>query len=166
MVFLIHIECLLINKFCRPWTVKYISCLPEETINCVSCIWRDRTVALILLEEATMLFWCKPCDPVWSSGSDTWLSPRRPGFDSRYRKVILLIFYLCVFFALLFSLLLSLILRLYYIFLTGGCLWGFTLRKTASNFKRFYMYFIVVLKSCNLYLFLRLYTNEIALKST
>ncbi|KAL1265446.1 hypothetical protein QQF64_003473 [Cirrhinus molitorella] len=25
--------------------------------------------------------------PIWSSGQDSWFSPRRPGFDSRYGKV-------------------------------------------------------------------------------
>ncbi|KAL1265151.1 hypothetical protein QQF64_003178 [Cirrhinus molitorella] len=24
--------------------------------------------------------------PIWSSGQDSWFSPRRPGFDSRYGK--------------------------------------------------------------------------------
>jgi len=49
-------ECLLINIFCRPWTVEFISCLPEKTISCVSYNWRDRTAAVILLEEAMMFF--------------------------------------------------------------------------------------------------------------
>ena len=26
--------------------------------------------------------------PAWSSGQDTWLSPRRPGFNSRCRKIL------------------------------------------------------------------------------
>ena len=26
--------------------------------------------------------------PIWSSGQDTWLSPRRLGFDSRYGRII------------------------------------------------------------------------------
>ncbi|CAM4732874.1 unnamed protein product [Leuciscus chuanchicus] len=26
-------------------------------------------------------------DPIWSSGQDSWFSPRRPGFDSRYGKL-------------------------------------------------------------------------------
>ena len=28
--------------------------------------------------------------PIWSSGQDSWFSPRRPGFDSRYGNVALL----------------------------------------------------------------------------
>ena len=30
--------------------------------------------------------------PAWSSGQDSWLSPSRPGFDFRYRKITFYIF--------------------------------------------------------------------------
>ena len=33
----------------------------------------------------------QPRYPIWSSGQDSWLSPRRPGFDSRNGKLLLFI---------------------------------------------------------------------------
>ena len=33
----------------------------------------------------SLTFWClSSWNPIWSSGQDSWFSPRRPGFHSRY----------------------------------------------------------------------------------
>ena len=50
-------------------------------------------VPLRQLNQRTVIL-MKSCRiPIWSSGQDSWFSPRRPGFDSRYGKHnIILIF--------------------------------------------------------------------------